>query len=458
MSSLKSAVVGLATLVATTATIAMAPAPARAQPDSLDALLENVKKGFEKQRQELRKREREFEAAKDEQAKLLAEAKRTLAAAENRSERLEQQFQANELKLAELETTLRTRLGTMGELFGVVRQVAGDTMEQVRTSLASADNPGRVPRLRELAASESLPTIPELEHLWYTIQQEMTESGKVVRFTAPVIDADGNKIEDEVVRVGAFNVVSDEGYLQYLPDVNSLAVLARQPPDRYLSTARELVEAESGKVRFALDPSRGAILGLLVETPTLDERLALGGVVGYIILGLGAFALLVGLIRFVMLMIADLKIRAQLRSSEVKTNNALGRVLQVYEENKSLEPEDLERKLDEVIVRESGRVERLIWIVKVVAVAAPLLGLLGTVTGMIRTFQAITLFGTGDPKLMAGGISEALVTTMLGLVVAVPLVLVHAVLTNSSRRMVDIIEEQAAGVVARRAESEGASG
>ncbi|MEO1228446.1 MAG: MotA/TolQ/ExbB proton channel family protein [Myxococcota bacterium] len=425
---------------------------------SLDDLLKQVKAGYSNQKAELAKREKAFRADKAQQARLLKEAQAQLAAAEKKSTELEERFQENERKLAELEETLRSRLGTMGELFGVVRQVAGDTAEQVRSSLTSADNPGREPKLRELAAAESLPNIPQLEHLWYTLQQEMTESGKVVRFQADVIDAEGNKVQREVVRVGGFNVVSEDGYLQYLPDVGAMSVLARQPPDRYLSTVDNVMSAKDGQVRFATDPSRGAILGLLVETPTIEERLALGGAVGYIILGLGAFALLVGLARFVALFLADMKMRAQLRSTQANTNNPLGRVLKVYEDNRNLNVEDLERKLDEVIVRESGRVEQFIWIVKVVAGAAPLLGLLGTVTGMIRTFQAITLFGTGDPKLMAGGISEALVTTMLGLVVAVPLVIVHAILTNSSKRLVDIIEEQAAGVVARRAESEGNAG
>lgn len=426
-----------------------------ADPTSLDDLLKQVKAGYSQQRAELAKREKAFRADKAQQARLLKEAQGQLAAAEAKSEALEKRFQENELKLAELEETLRTRLGTMGELFGVVRQVAGDTAEQVKSSLTSADHPGREPRLRELAAAESLPNIPQLEHLWYTLQEEMTESGKVVRFQADVIDAEGNKVQREVVRIGGFNVVSEDGYLQYLPDVGGMSVLARQPPSRYLSTVDNVMSAKDGQTRFALDPSRGAILGLLVETPTIEERLALGGAVGYIILGLGAFALLVGIARFVALFLADMKMRAQLKATKADTGNPLGRVLKVYEDNRNLQVEDLERKLDEVIVRESGRVEQFIWIVKVVAGAAPLLGLLGTVTGMIRTFQAITLFGTGDPKLMAGGISEALVTTMLGLVVAVPLVLVHAVLTNSAKRLVDIIEEQAAGVVARRAESEG---
>ena len=437
----------------------LVPAGAMAQPSkSLDDLLKKVKKGYTAERAELQKREAAFKGARDQQAALLAKAERELAAAEKLSADLEKRFQENELKLENLETTLRTRLGTMGELFGVVRQVAGDTAAQVQTSIVSSQIPNRAKRIETLAASESLPSIEELEHLWFALQQEMTETGKVVRYNATVSDNDGNRSEQSVVRVGAFNVISNGTYLRYLTDISTLAMLNRQPPGRYLSTARELEASSDGMVRFAVDPSRGAILGLLIEAPSVEERVALGGAIGYIVLGLGAFALLIGLIRLVGLSLASLKIQGQLKSTTAKGDNAVGRMLQVYENNKTIPAEDLERKLDEVIVRESASFDRFLWIVKVIAVAAPLMGLLGTVTGMIRTFQAITLFGTGDPKLMAGGISEALVTTMLGLVVAIPLVLFHAVLSNLSKRMVDIIEEQAAGVVARRAESEQGNG
>ncbi|MEO1334291.1 MAG: MotA/TolQ/ExbB proton channel family protein, partial [Myxococcota bacterium] len=284
--------------------------------------------------------------------------------------------------------------------------------------------------------------------------QEMTESGKVVRYKATVSDTSGERVEKDVVRVGPFNAVSEGTYLRYDTEISLLASLPRQPPARYRATVEELEASNSGFVRFAVDPSRGAILGLLIEAPSPQERIALGGTIGYIVIGLGIFALLVGIIRLIALGIANMKISSQLRSKQARGDNAIGRMLQVYESNKKIPAEDLERKLDEVIVRESASFDRFLWIVKVVAVAAPLMGLLGTVTGMIRTFQAITLFGTGDPKLMAGGISEALVTTMLGLVVAIPLVLFHAVLANMSKRMLDIVEEQAAGVVARRAEDE----
>lgn len=437
------------------AAAALMPAVASAQgaPASLDALLKEVKEGYNKDANAQKAREAAFIKAKADQAKMLADAEKALAAAEARSQALEHGFQANEQKLAELEETLRTRLGNMGELFGVVRQVAGDTAANLDSSLVSAQIPGRSERVAKLGDSQSLPSIPELEHLWYALQQEMTESGKVVRFETEVVDTKGIKRKAPVVRVGTFNAVAGGEFLRFETATGALVELGRQPPERYLAAAADLEKATTGMVRFPLDPSRGAILGLLIETPSAEERVAQGGIIGYVVIGLGIFALFVALLRFLGLTFTDMKIRAQLRSKEAKTNNPVGRVLKAYQDHRNLPVEDLERKLDEVIVQESARLDRFLWVVKVVSVSAPLLGLLGTVTGMIKTFQSITLFGTGDPKLMAGGISEALVTTMLGLVVAIPLVLAHAMLSNLAKRLLDIVEEQAAGVVAEQAEA-----
>ena len=144
-------------------------------------------------------------------------------------------------------------------------------------------------------------------------------------------------------------------------------------------------------------------------------------------------------------------VRKQASASEPNSNNPLGRVLQVGRENLSKDIETLELKLAEAIMAERPSIEKGINVVKIISVVAPLAGLLGTVTGMIITFQQITLFGTGDPKIMAGGISQALVTTVLGLVVAIPTTLAHSFLQSSARSVVDVLEEQATGIVAEKA-------
>ncbi|HIE53574.1 MAG TPA: MotA/TolQ/ExbB proton channel family protein, partial [Chromatiaceae bacterium] len=183
------------------------------------------------------------------------------------------------------------------------------------------------------------------------------------------------------------------------------------------------------------------------------ERIEQGKEVGYLIIGLAIFGFLMAVYRFVALGVTSMKVRAQLkRADQPKKNNPLGRVLLAWKENQEADLDTLERKIDEAVVKEVPRLQRGLSIIKILAVIAPLLGLLGTVTGMIQTFQSITLFGTGDPKLMAGGISQALITTVLGLMAAIPLTFLHALVASSSRSLVQVLEEQSAGIIARQAE------
>lgn len=435
--------------------LAVSSANAQQPAQSLEELLDNVRRGTVIETEEHRQREAEFIAAKNRQAQLLRQGKQEQARQEKRSDNLETRFERNEIKLAELEALLANRLGTLGELFGVVRQVAGDTRGVAEASIVSVQYPERIEFLSKLAQKRELPEIEELEGLWYELMREMTETGKVVRFPATVITLDGKQVSQEVIRIGVFNAVSEGKYLQYLPESGKLAELGRQPQSRFLNWAVDLAEARSGVVAFGLDPSRGTILSLLIEKPDLIERIQQGGTVGYIIIGLGIVGVLLIIWRMFALFTVGGKVTNQMRDlGSPSQGNPLGRVLAVHQENRGVDVETLELKLDEAILKEIPNLERGLATVKVISVVAPLLGLLGTVTGMIATFQAITLFGTGDPKIMAGGISQALVTTVLGLTVAIPTVLLHSLVSGRSKGIIHILEEQSAGLIAMHAEEQ----
>ncbi len=430
-----------------------ASAAAQDAPASLDMLLDRVRSDAMMRSDENAAREQQFLASRNEQQSLLDAARAELAQENARSDQLKQQFDANELELGELNETLRVRVGNMGELFGVVRQVAGDTKGIIDTSLVSAQLPGRSAHADRLAQTRGLPSMQDLTDLYVLLLEEMAESGRVARFQADVVGAEGRTTSAEVVRVGVFNVISGDQFLRFDPVSASLQTLARQPAGRFRSMAAGLSEATAGAaVPMAVDPSRGAILGLLIQAPSLIERVQQGGLVGYVIIVLGVLGVLVALERLVSLGRASRGIKAQLKSQTADRHNALGRILAVYETNRSADHETLELKLDEAILREAPILERWQGWIKVLAAVAPLLGLLGTVVGMIRTFQAITLFGAGDPKLMAGGISQALVTTVLGLIVAIPLVLLHSLVASRSKTLVEILEEQSAGIIARHSD------
>lgn len=422
----------------------------------LDALLKQLEEGKFAQNQQNQAREAEFRAKVAEQDRMIAEATQTRDNEVARSERLETTFEENEFKIADLSEALNKRLGSLKELFGVLQQVSGDTKNKFQNSLISAEIPGRGVFLDELAQSmgkaSKLASIEEIERVWFEMQREMTQAGKVVKFTTEVVEANGTKVSKEVTRVGPFALVADGMYLDYNPATGTVAELVRQPVARYGASATDLQSSNGDFVQFGLDPTGGSILGLLVQAPTLQERVEQGGPVGYIILAVGAVGFLLAIIQLINLSLIQLKVSKQQKSSTPKADNPLGRVLMVKDKHPDADVEALELHLTEAILGELPRLSRFLTIVKIISVVAPLMGLLGTVTGMINTFQAITLFGTGDPKLMAGGISTALVTTVLGLVVAIPTTLLYAFLNTRNKAIVSVLQEQSSGVIAERAE------
>jgi biopolymer transport protein ExbB len=448
-------IAALLLLAAPVVGLAQAAAPVDAA-RSLDELARIVREAAGSEAKINQEREARFVRERDNQRQLLAQARRELADENGRSDRLREEYDLNERALAELETTLAERMGNLGELFGVVRQASGDVQAALDDSMVTAQMPGRTAFLSDLAQRRELPTVPELRRLWSAMVTEIAESGKVVRFTAPVERTSGEKQELEVVRVGVFNAVADGLFLDWdtSRSRDHLIELARQPAGRYADLADDLQAATPGDVLpMSVDFTRGQILRAVVQSKTPLERVREdGGPVGYVIISVGLLGLLLCLWKLVSLQITGSRIRGQIRSTAANKSNPLGRVLAVHEDNPEADIETLELKLDEAILRETAPIETGLSFIKVLYVVAPLLGLLGTVVGMIATFQMITLFGTGDPRMMAGGISTALVTTVLGLVVAIPLTLLHSFLQGRAKALIQVLEEQAAGIIARIAE------
>lgn len=432
--------------------------PAAAQQAmSLDELLRRVEQGRVTDNREQQEREQRFRQNQAEQQRLLQEAQARRTAEERRGSELEAEFSANEVELTELTNSLEQRLGSLRELFGVMQQVAGDARGRFDASLTNIQYPDRGEFLEDLvqkiARGSRLPSLDEIDRLWFELQREMTESGRVVKFTTDVIAQDGTKTDREVVRVGLYNIVADGKYLNYESATRNVSELPRQPEARrFVNSTEALHRATEGKVAFGIDPTLGGVLASLLAKPNLTERIQQGGLVGYLIIALGVIGVLIALERMLVLVLTSRKVTAQLNRDEPSQDNPLGRVLSVYDQNKSVDTETLELKMSEAIFKEAPALNRALLFIKIISVVAPLMGLLGTVVGMINTFQAITLYGTGDPKLMAGGISQALVTTVLGLSVAIPMVLLHTLVSGRSRRIVQVLQEQSAGIIARHAE------
>ena len=434
-----------------------------AAPSNPEELLEIVKRGQFADTQEQRDREARFRNEKNKQAKLLSDAKAERARLEREAARLEQKFEANEALLVVAEEQLRERLGSLNEIFG---HLAGNTTEArniMEQSLTAAQfGKDREDFMTQLGSKMNegikLASIEELETLWYELQREINASGEVVKFNADVISTDGNVEKRDVVRVGNFNVVSDGQYLSYSPSRGMYSELPSQPAGRYTSSTSDILSENTFPVQFAADPTGpqgGSLLQSLISMPSTAERMTLGGPVGLIIMTIGLLATALFIWRFRELWSMRSAVQAQAASDSLSDDNALGRILKIAEEDKNADTETLELKMAEQILKERPTIEGLNWVLKIVSVVAPLMGLFGTIIGMIETFTMITLFGTGDPKTMASGISVALVTTWLGLMVAIPTTFMYATVNNFAKGILGTIEESSTGMVAKRSEGKG---
>lgn len=444
-------------LTASLSTLLLCSVNASANPATdLDQLLKQLEQGNIAQSAQNKAREAEFKAKVGQQQYMLNDVSLQRNKAIKLSSELELRFEENEVQLANKSDALDKRLGELKELFGVLQQVSGDTRSKFQTSVVSAEIANRGEFLdtfaQSMGSSSRLASITEIERLWFELQREMTLSGKISQFSREVVLANGERKQAQVTRIGGFNLIADGKYLEYIDETGTVAELIRQPSKRYLDSVSALETGNKATTAFALDPTGGSILSLLVQAPDTRERVDQGGPVGYIILAIGAIGLLIALERLISLMNIGAKVSRQLKSDVASSDNPLGRVMQVKDQHPDLDTETLELKLSESILRELPKLSSKLTLIKIISVVAPLIGLLGTVTGMINTFQAITLFGTGDPKLMAGGISQALVTTVLGLVVAIPMVFIFAYLNGRSKGIVNILQQESTGIIAERAE------
>lgn len=454
-SSLKA--LGAAVLFGSVALVAAAPASAQ----SLSDVLAKVRQDANQMSAEDQARLKQFQADRAGQAASMQSARGVLAAAEAKARTLSAEFDANEAQLGALEDQVSTLAGDFQEMLGQFRSAAGATMPEIANSVSNFDYKDRVAGIAEIAEARVLPNRGQLERLPKAMLQEMIAQSEVKTFTAIVngIGPEGSNAEAELVRIGVFTAATVNGrkFVEVRKGEGSetfLQVFASQPAGNFSSAMGAVINAGEGQVvKAPVDPSKGNLFGILGELPTMGDRLNHGGVVGYVIITLAFVGILLGLYKTFTLFTQGAAMRGSAKTRTAGTSNPLARVLEVYESNRNRDIETLELKLDEQILKESPKIEWGLDIIKVLAAVAPLLGLLGTVVGMIITFTAITIYGAGDPKLMADGISTALVTTVQGLIAAIPLVLIHAVVASMARGNQQILDEQAAGIIAEKMES-----
>ncbi|HEY4214996.1 MAG TPA: MotA/TolQ/ExbB proton channel family protein [Steroidobacteraceae bacterium] len=442
---------GVVSVSAVSTSLAAAPVTG-----DLDQLLEQTRQARQQDEQANKEREARFLSDHSKQASLASEARAELTEQQKRGTSLSSQFDANEKKIADLQKELEARAGNLGEMFGVVRQVANDFSSVVRTSIISAQFPDREAFVTKLAGSKSMPSIQDLERFWFELQREMTETGKVVRYKTSIITAKGESTPAEVTRIGPFSATSGGNYMSYLPTQHALSVMARQPGSRFQSPAHTLESTAQGYTQGILDPTRGVLLTIYSQRPNLIERIQRGEAVGYVIILVGVAGAGLAIYQLFFLATVRGRVRNQLRYPDAPgSDNPLGRILATFRGDAAkLEEtaEVVELRISEAVLKEVPPLERFQSFLRLAVAAGPLLGLIGTVVGMIITFQSITESGSSDPKLMAAGISQAMIATVLGLGIAIPLLFANAWISSMSRGIVQVLDEQSTGLLAERME------
>lgn len=371
---------------------------------------------------------------------LLSKAKKQLADEEARNKRLEDLFEDNELKLSELETELQIKLGVLGELFGVARQMAGELNADSESAYNFSEFPNRTAALQEIGKIK-VHNLKNLEDLWVLHLNEIASSGEIKEIKANIINSNGDIQPSNLVRYGPFNMVQGKSFVK--PDIanNAFSVLPKQPDRGITKTFRSHYKSDGYSVA-AIDPTRGFLLSLYLDKPSTFERVAQGKLIGFIIVVIGLSGLIFAAYRYYSLNLYANSIKSK---SEADVFNQIDNL-----STKLTTIDTFERECDEILLTINGNLNWGVNWIKFLAAVAPLLGLLGTVIGMIETFQAITVFGTGDPKQMAGGISQALVTTMLGLIFAAPLLAMYTLLSEKVSDILQEIEEYVAVSIVKK--------
>ena len=406
--------------------------------NEINSLLELVKTNKSIYVNEDNKRLQSFLDKIDERTALLNDAKRKLANEKTRNQKLEKQFEDNKKVLTDLEEKLQIKIGVLGELFGVTRQFAGELAASSENSVVFYEFPNRLDTLKEISKIK-VHNLDELEQLWIAYFDEIVAGSEIKKIDTIITDPDGESFKGSIIRYGLFSASADNKFVTPASSLNSFKLLAKQPESYITRSLKRHAGADDYTV-VAIDPTRGFLLSLYLDKPGWFQRIAQGKLIGFIII-------LIGLIGTVFSIFKIYKLRNYTKEVSDDSSGVINEMTKTIKSGDSRESK--ENAIDEIIINYTGTLEWGSNWIKFFAAVAPLLGLLGTVIGMIETFQAITLFGTGDPKQMAGGISQALVTTMLGLIVAAPLLGMYTFISEKTSSILQIVEEKASYLLSK---------
>ena len=424
------------------------PAISVATPNEFNALFEIVRESRQEQQTINNTREKQFLTEQTQQKERVDTLSKNVVEARIAYKQQQQKVANNAKQVAQLQSQINERTHSLKDLFSAWKLSTRETLENQKNSLLSAQYTDHIDQLTSMVNKQELPESSDLFALQNIMQQDILSTGQATTFTGLVTLLSGETVQQDIHRTGPFTATANEQFLIFNPVDQSLRIAPKQPDNSYLNTINS-----DNNINTVIDPSRGVVLQRLALKPSLLERIHQGGFIGYVIIALGIAGLLLACIRWIDIGLLRLKIKKQLKNPEIANkNNPLGRILAIYHDNPKDQIGSLEVKLQEAVLQEVPRLDKGLGTLKLLAAVAPLLGLLGTVVGMINTFQTITLVGSTDPKLMAGGISQALITTVLGLTMTVPLLFSHSFVSSRVRILMVLLSQQSLGIIAQAME------
>ena len=417
---------------------------------NLNDLLDQVKLDGKTESKLHQQRESQFLSNQKTQAQLVSQTKNAIEEAINLKVQLDALLKSNNELISELESDIEDKAGDLSNVFSIVHQVSEDQSVALRQSVISAQFSNRLKSLTKIKDKNELPKIEDLKQLWLILQHQMTQTANVSKTIQQITNKDGVQQNEAVIRFGGFNAVSESGFLGYYAPTTSLLTLIKQPESSHLKRSSNWFDGSTAQLKeVVIDPSLGDILQLYLQKPSIKDRIKQAGLVGYAIIFIGLIGSLVALWRLIYLYSVNKKVQRQIQNlDDIQLDNPLGHLLNVAKTNNHTNTALLESKLEESILTHVPQLDKGTNFIKLLAAVAPLLGLLGTVTGMIATFQTIVDLGSSDPQSMAGGISQALLTTVFGLLAAVPLLFCHSFVTSKVRALTVILSQQSAGLLA----------
>jgi biopolymer transport protein ExbB len=351
------------------------------------------------------------------------------------------------------------------ELSGVIRMNAKDIDTFLSNNFLTGVYHPDTLFLKAIAELSVFPGMDHVRKMADLLFDRIGQGGAVSLETAAIVDRTGKTVDARVLLLGGFTaayaLATETGFLNYTPGQDKLFALSRLPAGSMAKKITRYMEGQRDAV--PMDISRGAALNQLTYQLSLWDQIPKGGPIVWPILAILAIGALIATERLWFLLRRKIKLEtvvSQIETAAFAQNwtacqeicarylkNPVVRVIRAGLSGRELPREDMENTVQEAILREIPPMERFLSTMGMLAAIAPLLGLLGTVTGMIDTFHVITMHGTGDPRMMSGGISEALVTTMLGLSVAIPIMLVHTLLSREVENTVGLMEEKAVALI-----------